>query len=316
MYAISAGASILLALAVQQPSLGQPVADAVTPAPLVAPFTPQQAAEAQVAWSKVAGTPVHITNGAGMKLTLIPPGQFLMGSTDADEESSRSEQPQHRVRITRPFYVGTYEVTQVEYERVMRKNPSRYWKAGDEARRVRGLDTSRFPVESVTWDNAVAFCGLLSGLAEEQQAGRTYRLPTEAEWEYACRAGTTAPFHVGWPLELRQANFSHYQGRTTGKASGVGRPAPVGSYRPSAFGLFDLHGNVWEWCADSYDVDYYAHSPADDPHCTSNEFARLVRGGSWEDLATACRSANRFWYQPKTRLATVGFRVVAEMGGE
>ncbi|HEX7378460.1 MAG TPA: SUMF1/EgtB/PvdO family nonheme iron enzyme, partial [Pirellulales bacterium] len=208
----------------------------------------------------------QVTNSIGMKLTLIPAGEFMMGSPDSEEGWSKDEGPRHRVRITKPFYLGVYEVTQAEYERVMGENPSYFSSGGDGASSVSGLNTGRFPVESVSWEDAVAFCGKLSDFAGERAAGRRYRLPTEAEWEYACREGATTPFSFGSQLNGREANCAgNYPYGTTEKGPLLERTTTVGSYRANAFGLFDMHGNALEWCADWYDSDYYATSPVNDP---------------------------------------------------
>jgi len=225
---------------------------------LVAPFTQEEATGAQKEWSESLGTPVEMTNSIGMKLRLIPPGEFLMGPTAADVEFVKAyhdvdrygwlfdaEKPQHRVRITKPLYLGVYEVTQAEYERLMKKNPSQFLEGGRWKNKVSGLDTSRFPVETVSWDNAVEFCRKLSSLPEERAAGRVYHLPTEAEWEYACRAGTTTSFHFGSELNGREANCNGTDPYgTTEKGPYLGHPTTVGSYAPNAFGLYDMHGNL------------------------------------------------------------------------
>src|SRR5262245_38422309 len=155
-----------------------------------------------------AAGPAALTNSIGMKLVRIPAGEFLMGSPDGDREARDDEKPRHRVRITRPFYLGAYEVTQGENRRVMGANPSFFSPTGPGRDRVKGLDADRLPVEQVTWHQAVAFCRKLSELPAEKKARRAYRLPTEAEWEYACRAGTTTQFAFGDSLSSTQANFN------------------------------------------------------------------------------------------------------------
>jgi formylglycine-generating enzyme required for sulfatase activity len=192
-----------------------------------------------------------------------------MGSPDGEAEREEDEGPQHEVAISRAFYLGVYPVTQGQWQRVMGNNPSHFCSGGGGKDQVRGLDTSNFPVEQVSWEEAVAFCRKLSKLPEEKRAKRRYRLPSEAEWEYACRGGASSnqPFHFGNSLSSTQANF-HGDFPYGGAAKGpyLGRTTEVGAYRVSnAFGLYDLHGNVWEWCADWYDMDYYARSPRLDP---------------------------------------------------
>jgi uncharacterized protein (TIGR02996 family) len=250
-----------------------------------------------------------LVNGVGMYFVLVPAGTFLMGSDD--EESRRAgEGPRHEVEITRPFWLGACPVTQEEYQRVMGTNPSYFSAAGGGKGAVRGLDTSRFPVEMVSWEDATAFCAKLSALQGERAAGRAYRLPTEAEWEYACRAGAAdgAPFHVGWALSSSQANFNGNNpagGAAVGPA--LGRPAAVGSYPPNAWGLYDLHGNVWEWCAD-WDGEYRPGRQRD-PRGPKRGTARVLRGGSWCDNGLVCHAAFRLWGAPSDRRRDVGCRV-------
>ena len=256
-----------------------------------------------------------IMNSIGMKLAAIPAGEFLMGSPESDRDANDDEKPQHSVKITRPFFMGVYEVTQGEYEKIMGTNPSAFSKTGKEQEKVVGLDTGRFPIEYVRWSEAVDFCKKLSELPGEKAAGRIYRLPTEAEWEYACRAGTTTAFHLGDSLSSTQANFNgDLPSPGAEKGPFLGRPAPVGSYEPNAFGLFDMHGNVWEWCADTYHSDYYAKSPAADPLDTEQSSDRVVRGGSWGSDAMNCRSTYRYNVLPVYRYQSRGFRVAVTVG--
>jgi formylglycine-generating enzyme required for sulfatase activity/outer membrane protein assembly factor BamB len=249
-----------------------------------------------------------------MKLALIPAGEFLMGSPDADHDAQPDEKPRHRVRITRLFYLGVYEVTQEEYERVMGANPSFFSRTGPGKDKMAGRDTRRFPVEQVRWHDAVAFCRKLSALPAERRAGRLYRLPTEAEWEYACRAGTRTAFHHGDALSSRQANFDGrhpFGGAPRGPF--LARTAEVGSYAPNAFGLFDMHGNVWEWCADWYGAGYYKVSPADDPPGPKTGSMRVIRGGEWYGDGRDCRSAFRYAEIPSGVFYVMGFRVAMTM---
>jgi formylglycine-generating enzyme required for sulfatase activity len=247
----------------------------------------------------------EITNSIGMKLVLIPAGEFQMGSPESEQGRDDDEGPVHRVRITKPFYLGQYEVTQAEYERVMGSNPSHFSVSGLGTDTVSGQDTSRFPVESVSWENAMEFCRKLS-----QQEGEQYRLPTEAEWEYACRARTIAPFSFGSALNSREANCEgSIPYGTQEKGPILKRTTQVGSYLPNAFGLYDMHGNVREWCADWYHYEYYANSPVDDPPGSSNRCIRVMRGGDWIGSAADCRSANRSEFYPDFRNPVLGFRV-------
>jgi formylglycine-generating enzyme required for sulfatase activity len=213
-----------------------------------------------------ADAPKSITNKVGMKLVLIPAGEFMMGSEDGDDD----EKPRHRVRITRPFYLGATEVTQGQYQAVTGENPSRF----------KGSDD--LPVETVRWNEAVAFCNKLSqkeGLKPyyqfgdgEQSGGNGYRLPTEAEWEYACRAGSSSRYAFG-DDESSLGDYAWFNGNSAAKTH------PVGQKKPNAWGLFDMHGNVWEWCWDGYDEKYYSDSPSADPSGSLKASVRVFRSG-------------------------------------
>jgi formylglycine-generating enzyme required for sulfatase activity len=284
---------------------------ATTAPPLaIAPFDEKKAKEHQEAWAKHLGVPVEITNSIGMKLVLIPPGEFDMGSTDdeiarlVDEAKHRklatwvlrtlpSETPRHRVRISRAFYLGQYEVTQDQFRRMMSYNPSKNKGSGTEA-----------PVEEISWGEAVAFCGQLSELAVEKSAGGAYRLTTEAEWEYACRAGTTTAYCFG-DDEAGVSEFAWWQ------QNADERTHPVGEKRPNHFGLYDMHGNVAEWCSDWYSSDYYSQSPDVDPTGPAAGENRVLRGLSYRDPhPLLLRSACRIWRSPASRFHHYGFRVV------
>ena len=260
---------------------------------------------------------------AGIEFVWCPPGTFIMGSPEDEKYRLADEETQHSVTLTQGFWLGKYELTQAEYERVMGKNPSDH-KGGD------------YPVENVDWDDAVEFCRKLS-----QQSGATYRLPTEAEWEYACRAGTTTRFcagdsksdaaRVAW---YRPANipdetwddaveFRHELSEQSGAGHRVPREAvltthAVGEKEPNAWGLYDMHGNVWEWCSDWYDYGNYSGRPDPDidprgPNVGSRRNpARICRGGSWWTVVRYCRSAQRGNYYPGARLDHLGFRLVRE----
>jgi formylglycine-generating enzyme required for sulfatase activity len=237
---------------------------------------------------EAAEAPKSITNSIGLKLVMIPSGEFQMGTAEKEETGFLHEKPQHSVRISKPFYMGIYEVTQGQFAKLMKENPSRY-KTGPD-----------YPVEQVTWEEAVEFCKRLSELAAEKEAKRVYRLPTEAEWEYACRGGSTTQFHCGDALTAKQANFDRE----------VGKPAKVGSYAPNAFGLYDMHGNVWEWCADWFDSGYYTSDAQDDPSGAESAGSRVIRGGGWYSEADRCRAAARDSFTPTHRFNDIGFRVV------
>ncbi len=261
-----------------------------------------------------------VTNLIGMKLVEIPAAGFLMGSTDAAQHANDDEKPQHRVKLTKPFYMGIYEVTQAEYEQVMGDNPSYFSKTieqlpvdsntGKGWAAVEGLDTSRFPVDRAKGNKAVEFCRKLSEFPDEKAAGRVYRLPTEAQWEYACRAGKTTDFSFGDSLSSLQANMNgNLPSAGAEKGPYLGRPTTVGSYRPNEFGLYDMHGNVSEWCFDQYDLNYYQRSPLEDPGEPGKSY-RVFRGGSWANDAVSCRSAYRDNSIDAYGYRTRGFRIV------
>ena len=257
----------------------------------IAPFDGQQAKQYQRAWAENLGVPINTTNSIGMRLLLVPPGEFQMGSPASDRDTSSYEKPQHKVRITKAFYLGVSEVSQEQYERVMGHNPSQF--KGDPQR----------PVENVSWEDAVEFCQELS-----EQEGVMYRLPTEAEWEYACRAGTTTRYCFG-DDQARLGEYAWYNRNSHVKTH------PVGGRRPNAWGLCDMHGNVGEPCADWYDVDYYANSTRSDPTGPESGSYRVFRGGSWSFGSGNCRSAGRSWHSPEVRGNLLGFRVARNRSG-
>jgi formylglycine-generating enzyme required for sulfatase activity len=246
----------------------------------------------------------EITNSIGMKLVLIPAGKFMMGSP-ANEESRKADEERHEVEITQPFYMGVYEVTQEQYEKVMGNNPSYFNKD-------KGGGPTH-PVDTVSWEDAREFCKKLSESEKEQAAKRRYGLPTEAQWEYACRGGAheSSPFHFGRSLSSTQAHFNGtlpYGGAPKGPYPQ--KTTSVGSYKPNDFGLYDMHGNVWEWCADWYDKDYYKNSPIQDPKGPENGKLRVLRGGAWIEYGLFCRTAVRSRSDPGSRSSGKGFRVV------
>ena len=215
-----------------------------------------------------------LTNSIGMKFRQVPSGTFLMGSLPSDPGARDDEMPQHKVRIIKAFFLGAYEVTQGDFLSVMGRNTSSFTDAKQ--------DTSRRPVDGVTWYDAWEFCRRLSENPKEKSAGRVYRLPTEAEWEYACRAGTTTVFAFGNTLSSKQANFNgNYPFGDAPVGRFMNRTVTVGSYEPNGFGLYDMHGNVTEWCYDKFDRDYYKHSPVNSPPGPINVTSPVIRGGNW-----------------------------------
>ena len=251
-----------------------------------------------------------ITSYSVPVLVDIPAGTFTMGSPDSELARWTDEGPQTPVTISHAFKMGKYEVTQAEYLSVMGANPSYF--PGDLSR----------PVEQVSWLDASNYCCRLTACearAGRLPAGYAYRLPTEAEWEYACRAGTTTPFHYGNELRSGMANFYGYYEYLAGdpyhyNAGGIllGRTTSVGSYAPNAWGLYDMHGNVWEWCQDWYGP--YSGVSVSDPQGPPTGLDRVIRGGSWSNGAYNCRSAQRVSYDPTYRYNDIGFRVVLAPG--
>jgi len=253
-----------------------------------------------------------LTNSIGMKLTLIPPGEFLMGSSVSAEEIDRrfpggkvewyeDEHPQHLVRLTRPFYLGMHQVTVSDLRRFVDATGYKDREWSD----IKGLSwkTTGFdqqethPVTCVSWDDAMAFCDWLS-----REEGRTYRLPTEAEWEYACRAGSTTLWCFG-DDESSLGEYAWYGANSEGKTH------PVAEKKPNAWGLYDMYGNVWEWCSDWYGA--YQSTAVDDPTGAGAGLLRVDRGGGWGSDARGCRSADRHVGTPGDRSDYLGFRVAS-----
>jgi formylglycine-generating enzyme required for sulfatase activity len=300
--------------------------------------------------------PKQITNSIGMKLTLVPSGEFMMGSKESaaaavaffknnynielTTEQFENERPQHRVRISKPFYLGTYNVTRGQFRQFVKDSgyvtdaepkgqlfPGAFgWSPDGKTfdrhdnyswRSAGFKQTDEHPVVCVSWNDAVAFCKWLS-----KREGKTYRLPTEAEWEYACRAGTTTRYYSGDDPETlakvgdvadatAKAKFPTWA--WTIKASdGYVFTAPVGQFKPNAFGLYDMHGNAGQWCADRYGEKYYGKSPVEDPAGPADaDIAdnRVLRGSSWCNAPTVARSSNRADNLPDSQFNDVGFRV-------
>ncbi len=318
-----------------------------------APFSAEQARAFQQQWADYVGKPLVYTNSIGMKLVLLPPGEFVMGFSvnreyqqlrrtllrskslidrnPADHGGLQEEMPAHRVRLTKPFYMGCFEVTfeqfrqfadetgyQTDAERGLvygkpykGKQPIRtfrkpvYPDRSADAQQPREND----PVMHLDWNDCRAFCEWLS--KKEADKGFEYALPTSAQWEYACRAGTTTTWHFGNDDAFDKV-ASKYELISWREKS----PSVVGQRKPNPFGLYDMHGNVSEWCQDWYDDDYYRESPRIDPQGpTSSSLGRprVVRGGSFADLASSCRSAFRHTCTETSKSVRIGFRVVREI---
>lgn len=308
------------------------------------------------AWSQET-----IQNVLDMKFALIPAGEFMMGS-DASVASLASAYPQyertrlqelgdeapvHKVSISRAFYLGQHEVTVGQFRRFLTDSGYQpeseadgtggygYNPAYDPAKSVRGdafegrdrkyswrnpgfQQGEDHPVVNVTWNDAVAMCQWLSKVE-----GKRYRLPTEAEWEYAARAGTRTQYYTGDdPQSLLSAanvfdtdaakNWARWQTYALAGSDGFAFTSPVGSFAPNAFGLYDVHGNAWEWTADWHDDHYYANSPAVDPQGPTSGSVRVRRGGSWHTWTFYARSSYRNWNAPDTRYTLVGMRLLRE----
>ena len=228
------------------------------------------------------------------KFVLIPAGTFMMGSPSDEPGRDSYESNQYQTTISRVFYMQTTEVTQGQWKRVMGNNPSRFSDCGDDC-----------PVEQVSWNDAQEFISKLNSMEGTDR----YRLPTEAEWEYAARAGTTTPFNTGTCLTADQANYNgDYPLSGCPKGKYRDRTVCVGSFAPNAWGLYDIHGNVWEWVQD-WKGNYPTGSVTDPAGPSSGSF-RMCRGGSWKQNAWVCRSAFRFYAFPNLRKDNRGFRLV------
>jgi len=234
-----------------------------------------------------------LPGGVPMTFAFVPPGSFLMGSNHP--EGYDNEKPVHRVEMTKGFFLGVSPAMQSQWAAVMGNNPSHF---KGETR----------PVEQVSWRDCQEFCAKLGA---SQEPGLKVALPTEAEWEYACRAGTTTEYHFG---DVITTDLANYDGTSSWNGSPKGRyreeTTDVGSFPCNAWGLYDLHGNVVEWCQDRLDDNYYESSPSQDPICNNDQASnRVLRGGSWGFYPRICRTASRIRYLPAGRNDGIGFRV-------
>jgi len=231
--------------------------------------------------------PIDSGDGVSMRFVLISAGEFMMGSPVGESGRRNNEGPQHKVKLTKPFYMLTTEVTQQQYIQIMGSNPSIF----------KGTNN---PVEMVSWNDATEFCRQLS-----KKTGRKITLPTEAQWEYACRAGTDTRFSFG-DDDMLLESYCWY------KSNSIKRSRPVALKKPNAWGLYDMHGNVQEWCSDRFGYNYYSTSPSVDPTGppSGQPVLRVYRGGSWPYVSDFCRSATRSGSTPDDRGGVLGFRVV------
>ncbi|MBE9053864.1 formylglycine-generating enzyme family protein [Nostocales cyanobacterium LEGE 11386] len=244
-----------------------------------------------------------LTTNTKLEMVEIPPGIFMMGSPGNDLTSNNDEQPQHEVKIER-FLMGKYLVTQKQWEKVAIFFPAITKKLNPKPSFFKG---SNHPVEQISWYDANEFCARLS-----KEIGKNYRLPTEAEWEYACRAGTTTSFYFGETITPKLANYnSKYVYTNQNWEYFRQQTTPVGSFPPNAFGLHDMSGNVWEWCIDTWH-DNYNDAPINGAAWVDSNPFRLLRGGSWYSHSVSCRSAYRHRFSPKSKYEDVGFRVVCD----
>ena len=271
---------------------------------LVAPFDRATAKASQEAWATKLQIEVEVSNKLGMTFRLIPPGRYRMGAEDEEIDGIR---PMRDVEVTQAMLAGICPVTQRQWQAVMGDNPSRLTF-------VRQQNTDQFPVESVSWNDAQAFILCLND--KLPLPGWKYRLPTEAEWEYCCRAGSETEFSFGDTLNGEQANCDGSQPHPHGAGTGANlqRPTVVGSYDANAFGLFDMHGNVGEWCSDWY-TSKLPVTAAKDPAGPATGKFRVVKGGAWDFGAFYSRSGARKCHRPSDRAATIGVRVFCERAG-
>jgi formylglycine-generating enzyme required for sulfatase activity len=234
--------------------------------------------------------PDSYTNSLGIEFILVPAGEFMMGAVPQDKEADDDEKPQHKVRITKPFYMGKYPVTQEEWEKLMGNNPSEFKKAG-----------KRAPVETVSWNDCQEFIKKLN-----QKEGKTYRLPTEAEWEYSARGGVSggSTIYTYGDDVSKLGDYAWYDGNSGNTTH------PVGQKKPNSLGLYDMMGNVREWCGDWYDEEYYKNSPSSDPKGADKGEYRVLRGGSWRINAGNSRLSLRGNDYPDSRYDLNGFRLV------
>ena len=344
------------------PAAPAPPAKPQPPKLLTAPFDANTAKAAQVAWADYLNCKVDFCDQFGHELRLIPSGEYEMGSDETVEQLEaarfilpnsdwrrwiKAESPRHRVRITRPFYLGVSSVTHGQFASFVRETGYRT-EAETDGKGGRGYDastnsisqtpeftwkntgfeqTNEHPVVNVTWKDVQAYVNWLNKNSAKSGHDGRYRLPREAEWEYACRAGTMTRFFAGDTMASLQG-FANVQDESFSKAfprvdfgewqkfpfdDGFSFTSPAGRYKSNPFGLCDMLGNVWAWCEDWYDANYYASSPIDDPPGPPSGASRVLRGGSWYGVPAGLRSSFRYCYAPGARGNHVGCRVLLEL---
>jgi len=303
---------LIEAIRQQSPKLKPTPTSAATPTPMRTPVpTP-----ITVNNNSGAATARKIRkNSIGMELVYIPSGDFMMGSSeeeiaevvfnrkkyssDAKRDDFANETPRHKVSIKEGFWMGRFEVTQAQWQAVMGDNPSKFIECG-----------ANCPVEQVSWDDIKVFLKRLNTKDSQFE----HRLPSEAEWEYAARARTTTVFSFGDSLNSSQANFDGNYPYASTKGEYIGKSVAVGSYQPNAFGLYDMHGNVWEWCQDIYNSSYRDLPTNGSANLSvGNSNSHVLRGGAWDLNSDDLRSANRSSYAPAARYSYFGFRLAARV---
>ncbi|MTJ32216.1 bifunctional serine/threonine-protein kinase/formylglycine-generating enzyme family protein [Aphanizomenon sp. UHCC 0183] len=253
---------------------------------------PKPAANTNLNINPISSFTEDLGKGVKLEMIAIPGGTFLMGSPENEAERLSYESPQHQVTVP-SFFIGKYQLTQAQYQAIMGVNPSSF-------------KGNNRPVENVSWDDAVTFCKKLN-----QKTGKNYRLPSEAEWEYACRAGTKTPFYFGDNITTDLVNYDgNYSYKSAAKGKYRQQTTDVGTFPPNPFGLYDMHGNVWEWCEDDWHKNYI-NAPTDGSAWNSRSGShKLLRGGSWNGNPGHCRSAFRNFYSLDYSFNIIGFRVV------
>lgn len=248
---------------------------------------------------------INFTNSIGIEFVLVTGGKFVMGSCQSNIYARDNEKPSSEVYVA-PFYISKHQITQREYKAVMGFNPSYFSPEGRGCYEIADMKTDNFPVESVSWEDANGFCEKLSDILIEKQHHIKYMLPTEEQWEFACNHYPNSLFNTGNSLTSFDANILGAYPLNQGKIGiSLNRPTEVGQYDPNEFGIYDMHGNIWEWCKN----EYYLYSNID--VCYKN--IRVLRGGSWNSYSRFCRSAYRCIGEHNTHYYDCGIRLVCSI---